>query len=299
MNKIKKFNNIVRSGLLPLYLRKRMSISQDVSLNKAYYWLNKHYGKQVKKYICAAKGKDSEGQKKDGRNIVWLYWAQGFEQAPEFVKSTIQSTIDHLQGYDVRIVSEENLFSYVEFPDYILKKWKEGIISQTHFSDLVRLQLLIEHGGLWLDSTVLTTVTAIPDYMSEANLFFYSNLTRLSITGSNWLIFSKFSKNITLTVTRDILFEYWQNRNALSDYFLMHHVLTLVVNEYPEDIKMMPIVSNQQPHVLVSELFKEFNQNVYFEYCELSAFHKLNYKMMIPTDVKGTYYEHLIVDRKF
>ena len=42
----------------------------------------------------------------------------------------------------------------MELPGYIVEKWGKGQIPAALFSDLLRLQLLIKYGGMWIDSTV-------------------------------------------------------------------------------------------------------------------------------------------------
>lgn len=42
----------------------------------------------------------------------------------------------------------------MEFPKYIEEKWKRGVITHTHMTDLLRLELLIRYGGTWIDATV-------------------------------------------------------------------------------------------------------------------------------------------------
>jgi hypothetical protein len=38
-----------------------------------------------------------------------------------------------------------------------LEKYQKKIIDNTHFSDLLRLELLIKYGGTWIDASVLVT----------------------------------------------------------------------------------------------------------------------------------------------
>ena len=40
-------------------------------------------------------------------------------------------------------------------PDYIIRKQQSGEIDLTHFSDILRMMLLAQHGGIWMDSTLL------------------------------------------------------------------------------------------------------------------------------------------------
>ncbi len=42
----------------------------------------------------------------------------------------------------------------MNIPNSIVSKWKSNVISDTHFSDIIRTELLIKYGGTWIDSTV-------------------------------------------------------------------------------------------------------------------------------------------------
>lgn len=72
---------------------------------------------------------------------------------------------------EVILISYDNLEEYVHFPDYILEKWKKGQITNTHMTDLLRLELLIKYGGMWLDATVYCSSPNIPDYFLIRSYF--------------------------------------------------------------------------------------------------------------------------------
>lgn len=63
------------------------------------------------------------------------------------------------------------------------------MISNTHLSDLLRLELLIRYGGLWIDSTTYMTGT-IPAYIDDSNFFVYRNgwMDMEMINMGSWLI---------------------------------------------------------------------------------------------------------------
>ena len=91
----------------------------------------------------------------ESSNKVWICWFQGMENAPELVQKCYQSVNEHLIDREIHLITAENLSQYVRFPDYILEKWKKGIITNTHMTDLLRLELLIQYGGMWLDATAV------------------------------------------------------------------------------------------------------------------------------------------------
>lgn len=95
--------------------------------------------------------------------IIWVMWQQGIENAPNIVKNCIQSIENNKSEAKVIHITENNLYEYIEFPDYIVEKYHSGLITRTHFSDLVRIKLLAKYGGLWLDSTVFLSKPILND----------------------------------------------------------------------------------------------------------------------------------------
>ena len=54
----------------------------------------------------------------------------------------------------------------MNFPEWLLEKKDKGIITKTHMSDLLRLKLLGQYGGIWLDSTFYCTDSLEPYFES-------------------------------------------------------------------------------------------------------------------------------------
>ena len=132
------------------------------------------------------------------------------ENAPELVKACIGSVRKYMSDYNIRIITFENMENYIRFPQYILEKWHNRIISNTLMSDLIRTELLVQYGGLWLDATVLLTAP-VPEYVFEKKLFMYTHSYPDDVTMvfNNWLIYSDGNSRL-LRVTRDLLYEYWK-----------------------------------------------------------------------------------------
>lgn len=86
---------------------------------------------------------------------IWVFWWTGEETAPEIVKACIKSIRRNANGHRVIFLSKDNLHDYVTLPDFIEKKHNDGNIGHAHYSDIVRISLLAEYGGVWIDSTVL------------------------------------------------------------------------------------------------------------------------------------------------
>lgn len=233
-------------------------------------------------------------------NKVWICWLQGMVNAPEIVRKCYQSVKENLPDREVTVLTTENITEYVDFPDFIIDKWKHGIITHTHMTDLLRLELLIKYGGMWLDATVFCSSNSIPDYFFHSDLFFYQCL-KPGRDGhctyiSSWLMSAK-TNNKALMATRYLCYEYWKENNVIVDYFLLHDFLSMVLEYYPEDWKAIVPRDNATPHVLLLRLFEQYDERLYEAIIEQSPFHKLSYKFTEKQKAwEGTFYKNLLKD---
>lgn len=267
---------------------------------------HKLYNRLRKKYVSIAKGiissdkEYSQSQSKTS-NIVWICWWQGIENAPEIVKRCITSVKKNLTDWEVKIITATNYAEYVEFPNDILNKWEVGTISNTHMSDLLRLELLIRHGGLWVDSTILCTGGKIPSSILNSKLFFYQSLMPgkkgQAVPLSNWLIYAQ-TNNPILRLTRDLLYYVWRKDGKLVNYFMFHYLMQIANEVYINDYNKIPKFDNSIPHILQYNLFNQFDNSYWNDLCDLSCFHKLTYKITEEQKKgsKGSYYEFILND---
>ena len=189
---------------------------------------------------------------------------------------------------------------YVEFPEFIVEKWKNGQITHTHMTDLLRLELLIKYGGMWVDATVLCTMDScnIPKYFFDSNLFLYQSLKPgrdgNATYVSSWLISAK-TNNKILMATRHLCYEYWKNNSRLIDYFLLHNFMTMALEYYEEDWKNIVPRDNSTPHILLLRFFEKYDEEMYCSIIQQSPFHKLSYKFSEEQLKKeNTYYKNVI-----
>lgn len=234
-------------------------------------------------------------------NKIWVCWFQGMGNAPELVKKCYQSVIENNPDKEVVVLTTDNINDYVTFPDYIMDKWKSGIIIHTHMTDLLRLELLIKHGGLWLDATVLCTGQA-PDYFFNSELFFYQCL-KPGRDGhasyiSSWLMEAK-TNNKVLMVTRDLCYEYWKKNESMWDYFLLHDFMSIVLEKYEDDWKRIIPRDNATPHILLLRLFEQYDEEIWNAIKSQAQFHKLSYKFSDEkVKIVNTYYQNIIGNSK-
>lgn len=229
---------------------------------------------------------------------VWICWLQGMEQAPELVQKCYASIQRHITDREIVLITAKNRKDYVTFPDYIEQKYEAGIITHTHFSDLLRVALLAKYGGTWIDATVFCSGGTIPKYMLDSDFFVFQNLKPGSdghvLNISSWFITAR-ANNKIVSAVQALLLTYWENNKFLIDYFLLHHFFMLVIDFYSQEWKAVIPFSNSIPHILLLRLFEPYNEECCNELKKICPFHKLAYKRAVKEFAKkGTYYDRIV-----
>ena len=240
-----------------------------------------------------------ESVKHEKSDKVWVCWFQGMDRAPHLVRACYRSLRENLPDKEIILITSENMSDYVTFPDYIIKKKKKEQKKNTHMTDLLRLELLIQYGGTWVDATVLCTSKQeqIPDWYFNSNLFFFQTLKpgRDGQTQfcSSWFISAKTNNRILMAVLH-LCYEYWKTNTKMVDYYLFHDFLTIVLEHYPEEWNKVVPCDNASPHILLLRLFEVYDVKLYEAVKMQSPFHKLSYKFSDEQiQLKGTFYEKL------
>ena len=135
-------------------------------------------------------------------------------------------------------IRDRNRKEYIVFPDYIEQQYEAGIITHTHFSDLLRVALLAKYGGTWIDATVFCTGGVVPSYMLDSDFFVFQNLKPGAdghvLNISSWFM-TAYAENKMVLAVRKLLYEYWKENDRLIDYFLLHHFFSMVMDFYADD----------------------------------------------------------------
>jgi len=76
---------------------------------------------------------------------IWFLWLQGLDDAPLVVRKCYESWIKHNLDWELMLLDEQSIGEYIpELP--------AGITKQA-LSDILRINLLAKHGGVWVDAT--------------------------------------------------------------------------------------------------------------------------------------------------
>lgn len=300
--------NYMRSGVLWIAIweflclgrtKKALELLRLCVEYKYYRKIRKKYRNRIQELILLYQKEAVNDNNSIRKKNVWICWFQGMDNAPELVKCCYNSVVRNMPNWEIKVITLDNYMEYVRFPGYIIEKFKKGYISYTHFSDLLRLELLANYGGLWLDATILCTSSDIPQSIINSDLFYYKTLKPGSdghaILMSSWLLYAK-KNNIIIQITKNILYEYWRGSNQLIDYFLVHYVFTIVCELFDERNISVRSFCNTTPHVLQMNLFEEYDDVFFRDLCKQTCFHKLTYKFDKGkiNHLEGTYYNMLI-----
>lgn len=84
---------------------------------------------------------------------IWTYWDNS-DKLPKVVKMCMESWKKYNPEYEIILLTRKNFKGYVTIPEDI-QNHPHFNDSSARFSDLVRLYTLEEHGGIWIDASVL------------------------------------------------------------------------------------------------------------------------------------------------
>ena len=84
---------------------------------------------------------------------IWTYWDNPMK-IPNVVELCIKSWKKFHPEYEIVLLTRKNYKGYVTIPEELIAHVNFNDSAQ-RFSDLLRLWVLTEHGGIWMDSTML------------------------------------------------------------------------------------------------------------------------------------------------
>ncbi len=262
-------------------------------------YLRKHYGGIVSDH--KQKGHIDPGDPIQKNSTIWVFWWQGEENAPYPVNLCMESVRRNAGLHPVVVLDQNNYDKYVEIPEYVLKKFREGKISIAHFSDILRISLLKRYGGIWLDSTFYLTAPL------QEDLYDYSFFS-ISHGGHRKWVVSKDLWSLGLLASGknsafmdycyDMLMEYWKKENIPICYLLLDCMMSLGfedILEFRALITKVP-VNNLGVFDFLEEIRNQkCDEKVYQKLSERAYIHQLTYKKDYRLNVRGgkTYFGRL------
>lgn len=88
----------------------------------------------------------------DYEKVIWTYWDQGINNLPYFNQECIKSWKKFNPKFKVILLDRYNLFKYLNYQD-LPENW--SYFPPQLKSDFVRIALLDNYGGVWMDSSII------------------------------------------------------------------------------------------------------------------------------------------------
>lgn len=280
---------------------------------KEWGWIRKHLLKKhevMNRYFDKTCPKLSDERIKQLKNIepnnvykdcVWICWWQGIDQAPQIVKRCVESIKKYAGKHEVIIITEDNYTDYVSFPKWLIKKRDKGIISRTHMSDLLRLKLLAQYGGIWLDATFYcdgnlesyfdSPVWSIkrPDYRHSSVACGYF---------ANYSFGCKKEYRFVFNIIAEYLLMYWKTNDYMIDYLFLDYLIVQAQRQNDIVKEAFDLIEPNNPECdeLLKILGNEYNESIWQQLKKETSLFKLTWKANFPKEILGnkTFYGKLI-----
>lgn len=241
--------------------------------------------------------------KDDFNKIIWVFWWQGLESMPKLIRACYESVLEYKEDYTVVLLTKENLKDYVTLSNDIINKFNRNFISITHLSDLIRVKLLHEYGGIWIDASIMLTEGVSQIVGKNGFSTGKGPVDNKYISQQKWTVF--FWSNISglgcdfFALIEDILDQYWRKHNFMVEYLLMDYIIYLCYENIPWVKKLLDSVpfNNSRMHELCKIINTCYSAEKYCEITNNTYLHKLSYKIKLEettADGKRTFYGYII-----
>ena len=227
--------------------------------------------------------------------IVWQYWGTGLDTAPDIVQACVRSVKRQIPNdYKYVFLDDTNIHEYVSIPLWLSQKKDQ--IGYTHFSDILRLFLLENYGGVWIDATILLT-SGIPQDILQSPLFVYYRDVPPKNT-SEWMEFnpSYFSWHPDFCVKMcnsfisscaphhplirellKLLIEYWKNEQDVRHYFIFQILFKNIISLDKFKNVHWDMKDDLLLHQTLLHLKEDYDSSRWERLCQVSFAHKLTY----------------------
>lgn len=258
-------------------------------LDTCYAILCEDFSDFLKQYHFLPPAETSEKQ------YIWVCWLQGEAFMPEVVRCCIRSIRKHAPAQaEVVLITADNLKDYVQFPAFLYQRLKSGSLTMTHFSDLIRMALLKNYGGLWIDATVFVSAE-IPKAYFEKDLFsiqilnpaqrhenpYYGGVTSFLVGGSPQCMLFDFCESFFI--------EYQRRYGYLLDVHLINLCYRLAYDHFPEVQAAVDEigVNNGNVQALYKAMDAPYDRDQFAQITDNQIFHKLNWRKSYHEIVNG------------
>ena len=280
-----KWHDLAYNPVSP-QIRAKIARNEQISA-----FLQQKFSALIQKYSQATLDGCPRVKQKDYQ--IYFCWLQGEAHLPPIVRCCYNSLKQNAGRYKIVFINEKNLSQYVDIAPHIMDKFRAGKITRTHFSDILRINLLERHGGLWLDAPILVT-EPLENHRDFWQMPFFSRKIAYEVdyTNSNhgynvaygrWASYAQgtaIRHNPLFTFEKEFLNEYWREFDEMIDYFLIDFMMALAYDNIAavrQEMDAVPI-NNTEVWSLVHHLNFPYSAYPFDKILPGNFLHKLSWK---------------------
>lgn len=183
------------------------------------------------------------------RKVIWTCWFQGPANAPELVRKCLRSWKDKNPGWDFRCLDARTAIRYA--PLLANFDLNSRTLTAASLSDILRISLLHEFGGVWADATVFCN-RPIDDWLAPlfGEGFFAFDRPTPDRMLSSWFLAAEPEHPVIAEWARAVR-DYWSARATADAYFWFHRLFQSICEAEPrvaQAWERVPKISADGPH---------------------------------------------------
>lgn len=234
-------------------------------------------------------------------DTIWVCWLQGEENMPPIPALCLKSIRNNAAGRKVQVITLKNFSEFVTIDNNILNLYHTGKIKNCHFADILRVSLLAQRGGIWMDATLYCTAPL-------DNLFFQKKFHSIRIrpygnfvSQCRWSVYclSSHPGNKLFSILEALFINYLSEEHLFIDYFMFDQFIDMIYQRDDEIRNMIDDIPESNPNIFgLSDILTERFDSTKWEMltADTSIF-KLNWKafstVSLETSSGNSYYKHL------
>lgn len=231
---------------------------------------------------------------------IWVCWWQGEEMMPDVIKKCYNNLNKNSNGRVINLITKNNYTNYITLPEHIKNRVLNNEITITHLSDIIRMNLLKDYGGLWLDAAIWVTKPLIIPRSSLYSL--KQNLHSESlISDYKWIggCMGGGKNNILFYFVYDSFCYYWNVNNKQINYLLIDYIVNIGYENIGSIRRMIDDIPYESPkiHIMKKLMNEELDYANILSIIEENPFLSLSWKnsyLLKTTNNKSTYFSYFM-----
>lgn len=276
INDIRQYDINVTFSRMLCTLTKNSKKTLYLKSKAIIHYLTKEFSYLIDEYKSKNDACDKSSYK------VWVFWLQGVENMPDIIRYCLESKYKHLKNCEIVVLTKDNLSEFVSLPDYIWEQYNTGKLRIQHLADIIRIYLIKEYGGLWLDASIYCLKDVdVSELLKDSFYSLKIQDTGDFFTKNMWSTFVIGGKphNKTCSFIYEFFCEYCKTNKKFIDYFMFDYIILLAYINFKD---VHSIIDNNEItddcYWLNSKLLEEFTEELSNELLAIKQpFHKISW----------------------